>query len=73
MGRSNVVRGPWRCVDPSALPPVPAWACACCGEPVGILGNWIAWLFGVRTHGCTFQRWIDAGITTAERVRRMRA
>lgn len=30
------------------------WQCPYCLQPVGILGNWIAVLFGTRFHGCEF-------------------
>lgn len=31
----------------------PKWCCPYCGEPVGYVGNWLAWLLGTRFHGCT--------------------
>lgn len=30
------------------------WQCPYCLQPVGILGNWFAVLFGTRFHGCDF-------------------
>jgi hypothetical protein len=34
--------------------PMPKWRCRFCGAPVGILGNWLAYWFGTRSHGCDF-------------------
>lgn len=40
-----------------------SYQCPYCLEPVGILGNWLAKLFGVRFHGCTF-----SNVTNPEKV-----
>lgn len=37
-------------------PPAPKWMCQYCGKSVGIIGNWLARLFGVGIHNCDFSR-----------------
>ncbi len=32
---------------------LPAWCCCYCGEPVGYLGRFFAWLFGPEFHNCS--------------------
>ncbi len=34
---------------------LPGWCCPYCGEPVGYLGRFWAYLVGVGIHGCDFK------------------
>lgn len=33
----------------------PAGFCPYCLKPVGVIGNWLAWLFGTGIHDCDFR------------------
>lgn len=37
------------------------WQCPYCLQPVGILGNWLARLFGTKFHGCDFRNVASPG------------